>query len=61
MSTLVPPGIRNDGNKCFASSVLQCLFNQELFRSIFSSVGGSPAPACENCKKGGLLNKRYCV
>ena len=49
---LLPPGIRNDGNACFASSVLQCLFNQELFRKILADIQDSHAPACKECKQG---------
>ena len=28
---LIPPGITNIGNICYASSVLHCFFNQEVF------------------------------
>ena len=28
---LIPPGISNTANVCYANSMLQCLFNQEVF------------------------------
>ena len=51
---LIPPGIRNCGNICFASSILQCLFNQGIFRKAVSDVGELHIPSCEECK-GRLL------
>ena len=52
MSVLLPSGIRNDGNICFASSVLQCIFNQKLFRKVFADVAVCHAPSCDVCKEG---------
>jgi ubiquitin C-terminal hydrolase len=49
---LLPPGIRNEENICFASSILQCLLNQQLFRKVFIDVGASHASACKECKQG---------
>ena len=48
----VPPGIQNSGNICFASSVLQCLFNQQFFRHVLLDLKQSHCPVCENCKQG---------
>ena len=38
MEMLLPPGISNSGNICFASSILQCLFNQQLFREVLQDI-----------------------
>ena len=51
---LLPPGIHNSGNICFASSILQCLLNLQLFREMFHDVGEVHMPTCEDCKKGYL-------
>jgi len=33
-SVALPPGISNIGNICYASSVIQCLFNHPTFRDV---------------------------
>jgi len=33
-----PPGIENSGNLCFATSILQVLLNQQVFRKIFACL-----------------------
>ena len=38
MEMLLRPGISNSGNLCFASSILQCLFNQQLFREVLQDI-----------------------
>lgn len=52
MDRLVPPGIKNRANICFASSTLQCLLNQEVFRRAFADVGTSHVSACKSCQEG---------
>ena len=47
-----PPGIHNSGNICFASSVIHCLFNQELFRRALHDVREEHLPGCRECKQG---------
>ena len=54
ITMLLPPGIRNDGNICFASSILQCLFNCPLFQKMIIDVGVSHTPTCKCCKEGKL-------
>ena len=49
---LVPPGIQNSGNTCFASSILHCLFNQQLFRSAFHEIMSSHVSVCKESKQG---------
>ena len=44
MSLLLPPGIRNERNICFASCILQCLFNQPLYRKVLADLGVSHTP-----------------
>ena len=56
MMLMVPPGIQNSGNICFASSVLQCLFNQKLFRAVLHDLGESHNPGCRNCKQGNCVH-----
>ena len=56
MPALLPPGIRNDGNICFASSILQCLLNQPLFRKLLADIGVSHVSACDVCAQGYWLN-----
>ena len=59
MSVLLPPGIRNEGNICFASSILQCLLNQTLFKKVLADIGVSHVPACDVCEQGCWLNYVY--
>ena len=47
---LVPPGIRNIGQICYASSVLQCLFNQEVFSNALQRLSTVHHNCC--CKPG---------
>ena len=42
---LLPPGIRNDGNICFSSSILQC---QQLCRKVLADVGASHISDCKH-------------
>ena len=35
---LLPPGIKNEGNICFASCILHCLLNQEDFCGLLNDV-----------------------
>ena len=35
---LFPPGINNPSNVCYANSILQCLFNQQIFRDACASA-----------------------
>ena len=35
---ILPPGIRNEGNLCYAISVVQCLFNHSTFRDSLADV-----------------------
>ena len=43
-----PPGFRNTANSCFASSVLQCLLNQSIFKDALGGVSTFP---CKDCHK----------
>ena len=56
-SILLPPGIKNDENICFASSILQCLFNLGVFRKVLADVGVSHVPACDICKDGWYIKR----
>lgn len=49
---LLPPGIQNSGNVCFASTVLHCLLNQKLIREVLHDVEQSHLPECRECKQG---------
>ena len=46
---LFPPGIKNEGNICFASSVLQCLLNQKVFVEALDKLH---EPLCSQCQFG---------
>ena len=48
---LLPPGIRNRANICFASSVLQYLLNQQLFKTTIEKLQVSHMPTCEECQQ----------
>ena len=48
----LPAGIHNTGNICFASCVLQLLFNQGIFREVLEDVKQSHSPECEKCNHG---------
>ena len=56
---LLPPGIENSGNICFASAVLHCLLNQKLFREVVEDVEQSHLPECRECKQSEIVNKYY--
>ena len=49
---LFPPGFENTGNICFASSVLQCLLNQQVFKEALDTIGVYHTPACQECQQG---------
>ena len=53
---LQPPGTHNSGNVCFATSILHCLFNQELFREVLRDVRQSHLPVCGEYNQGDLHN-----
>ena len=36
---LLPPGIRNSTNNCYANSILQCLCNNDVFRNACTAAG----------------------
>ena len=54
MNRVFPPGIENTANICFASSTLQCLLNQDIFRRAFRDVGVSHVSSCTSCQEGKL-------
>ena len=52
---LLPPGIKNEGNICFASSILHCLLNQKDFCRLLDAVKLQHLQqSCIQCK--GLLS-----
>ena len=45
------PGIRNSGNVCFASWILQCLLNQQLFQKATDDAASFHKHKCYDCMK----------
>ena len=52
MTSLSPPGITNEGNICFASSILHCLLNQQVFIRVLDRVKLQHSPRCNECQQG---------
>ena len=48
-----PPGISNVGNICYASSVIQCLFNHPTFRELCYDIVDQHPQQCFECSKPG--------
>ena len=47
---LIPPGMSNTANVCYANSMLQCLFNQEVFvEDCHNYVSRTPQKGCKKC------------
>ena len=50
---LLSPGIKNEGNICFASCVLHCLLNRENFCSLLNDVKVQHLQqGCSQCQQG---------
>ena len=49
---LLPPGIRNEGNICYASSILHLLMNQRVFVEVLDDVRLEHLPSCCDCVQG---------
>ena len=49
---LLPPGITNSANNCFASSVIQCLLNHSVILSTLKEIN-EEHDVCEKCMKLG--------
>ena len=49
---MLPPGILNEENICFASCILQCLFNQPLYKKVISDLEMAHVSTCDICKQG---------
>ena len=49
---LFPPGIRNFGNICFSTSILQCLLNKMVFKDAFAGLANHHIFLCVDCKIG---------
>ena len=58
MTSLSPPGTTNEGNICFASSILHCLLNQRVFFRVLDRVKLQHSPRCNECQQG-LFNCHY--
>ena len=58
VEVLMPPGISNTSNNCFASSVIHCLFNHPVFLSLSSKIT-EDHQLCTKCGRNG--NKHYSV
>ena len=54
-----PPGISNVGNICYASSVIQCLFNHPTFRELCYDIVDQHPQQCFECSKPGNSVKSY--
>jgi len=54
---ILPPGIRNEGNICYAISVVQCLFNHSTFRDSLAEVCAfhEEDGQCEMCLQKGMV------
>jgi len=54
---ILPPGIRNEGNICYAISVVQCLFNHSTFRDSLAEVCAfhEGDGQCEMCLQKGMV------
>jgi len=56
---ILPPGIRNEGNICYAISVVQCLFNHSTFRDSLAEVCAFHEEdghvQCEMCLQKGMV------
>ena len=48
---LFPPGIRNEGNICYASSILQLFMNQKVFVEVLADVASNHLPLCNECQQ----------
>ena len=56
---LLPPGIRNEGNICFASSILQCLLNQPFFIEGLEALRMQHMERCNQCCRGLLRTIQF--
>ena len=53
MENLYPPGVRNTANVCYASSIIHCLLNQEIFKRAFEDAASnkSSSTTCQGGRK----------
>ena len=58
---LFPPGIRNSGSVCFATCILQCLFNQQLLQKFIHEVASLHKSSCSDCTKGQDIRVRVSI
>ena len=57
---IIPPRIRNEGNICYAISVVQCLFNHPTFRDSLAEVCAFHEEGqCEMCLPKGRYGVIY--